>query len=519
MRKIAFVAALCLPLTAQAQDLDRAIEDYNEERYEEAIAGFYEVLKYGEARGDRKDARYYMALSLLKKGLEFSSLIFFREIIMDGPSDRHYVTAVQYILEASESLQDDYVVPGLINREYGDAFLDLRDVVLNRVNFLIAQVLYRQGKYDDSLAFLDPERGVPDASRYAPAARYIVGLVSTRRGDLEGALKSFQEALELAASVPVDQRDEDLERIRRQAILGLARTWYEVGSSKDEEDPERLESLQKSTEFYRMIPRFSTDWGDSIFERGWAHFQLNEYGKSLGQVQSLNAPFFASSRQYAEGYILKMTNYFYNCQFDRVRRSLGEFEAFYGPIEKDLAAALTSRPEETTDVWFYDQILETLRNGQQESRIPVMIARTVAANNRYRRLHRFLERMDEEAAAVQAVDLFKGELAGELLTEIEAAKEQFRPFLGKLVKQKMARQLKIIRGMMGQADIIDIQTGLAEAEWLEAQREIEFKVRKRLPRPYIPSDKFQYWPFHGEYWIDELGFYEYAVKSECVESS
>ena len=70
MRKIALVAALCLPFTAQAQDLDRAIEDYNQERYEEAIAGFYEVLKYGEARGDRKDARYYMALSLLKKGLE-----------------------------------------------------------------------------------------------------------------------------------------------------------------------------------------------------------------------------------------------------------------------------------------------------------------------------------------------------------------------------------------------------------------------------------------------------------------
>ena len=54
---------------------------------------------------------------------------------MDGPSDRHYVSAVQYILEASENLQDDYVVPGLINREYGESFLDLRDVVLNRVNY------------------------------------------------------------------------------------------------------------------------------------------------------------------------------------------------------------------------------------------------------------------------------------------------------------------------------------------------------------------------------------------------
>ncbi|MBF94819.1 MAG: hypothetical protein CMH58_06615 [Myxococcales bacterium] len=517
MRKLALIAALCLPLTAQAQDLDRAIEDFNEERFEEAIAGFYEVLKYGDARGDRKDARYYMAVALLKKGLDFSSLIFFREIIMDGPSDRHYVSAVQYILEASENLQDDYVVPGLINREYGESFLDLRDVVLNRVNLLIGQVLYRQGKYDDALAFLDPERGVPDDSIHAPASRYIVGLVNTRRGDLQGALQSFQSALELAASIPADQRSSDLERIRRQAILGLARTWYEVGSSKDEEDPERLASLQKATEFYRMIPRFTDDWGDSIFERGWAHFQLNEYGKSLGQVHSLHAPFFASSRQYAEGYILKMTNYFYNCQFDRVRRSLSQFKDFYGPIEKDLAEALTSRPADVGDEWFYEELLAAAAGTPRDSRLPANIARTVAANNRYRRLHNFLNRIAAEAEAIKAVDLFKGELSGELLTEIEAAKDQFRPFLGKLVKQKLDRQLRIVRGMMGQADIIDIQTGLAEAEWLEAQREIEFKVRKRLPRPFIPSDKFQYWPFHGEYWIDELGFYEYAIKSECVE--
>ena len=50
MKKLCFILTLALPLSVNAQDLDRAIEDFNNQSYQEAIAGFYEVLKYGENR-------------------------------------------------------------------------------------------------------------------------------------------------------------------------------------------------------------------------------------------------------------------------------------------------------------------------------------------------------------------------------------------------------------------------------------------------------------------------------------
>ena len=62
------------------------------------------------------------------------------------------------------------------------------------MNYLIAQVLYRQDKLDDALGFLDPEAGVPAGSP-APAARYLSGLVAIRNNDLESALARFQDAL------------------------------------------------------------------------------------------------------------------------------------------------------------------------------------------------------------------------------------------------------------------------------------------------------------------------------------
>ena len=30
------------------------------------------------------------------------------------------------------------------------------------------------------------------------------------------------------------------------------------------------------------------------------------------------------------------------------------------------------------------------------------------------------------------------------------------------------------------------------------------------------STRYQYWAFLGEYWIDELGYYEHSIKDECI---
>jgi tetratricopeptide (TPR) repeat protein len=517
MKKLCFILMLSMPFSASAQDLDRAIEDFNNGAYHEAIAGFYEVLKYGENRGDRNDARYYMARAMLNENLNFSALAFLREIILDGPRNRHYVSAIGYLLEAGDRLRDDYNVPNIINREYGDSFRDLKDVVLDRVNMLIAQVLYRQDKLDDALGFLDAEAGVPPGSSEAPAARYLGGLIAIRNNDLESALSLFQDALKEASAARKAGRTEYSDRVYRQTVLGIARVYYELGSRLGPETAEGRKALQQSALHFRMVPRFTSDWGDAIFERGWVHFQLSEYGKSLGSVHSLSAPFFSENAQHAEAHVLKMTNYFYNCQWDRVRRSLGEFQGTFGQTVSKLEAFLASKPQEAGDIWWYEQLRESIAGEASTAVIPQVIARTVAANNRYARLSYFLTAMGKEANALRAVDLFKGELAGELLTAMDEAKGALEPFMGRLVRSKLRRQLVIVQNMSSQADIIEIQTGLEEANWLDQQREIEFAMRKRLPRPFVPSDKFQYWPFRGEYWLDELGFYEYAIKSECVE--
>jgi hypothetical protein len=39
-------------------------------------------------------------------------------------------------------------------------------------------------------------------------------------------------------------------------------------------------------------------------------------------------------------------------------------------------------------------------------------------------------------------------------------------------------------------------------------------VRPDVPRPPVPEN-YQYYAFTHEYWLDELGYYEYSVLKEC----
>ena len=80
-----------------------------------------------------------------------------------------------------------------------------------------------------------------------------------------------------------------------------------------------------------------------------------------------------------------------------------------------------------------------------------------------------------------------------------------------------ARTSGVIADISTRASLIALETKTAEADWLEQGRDISNLARKRLPRPFIPDDSFQFWWFRNEYWIDELGYYEFTIKTECFE--
>jgi len=70
--------------------------------------------------------------------------------------------------------------------------------------------------------------------------------------------------------------------------------------------------------------------------------------------------------------------------------------------------------------------------------------------------------------------------------------------------------------LQGDRELIAFETTKGEKEMLETRFDADAQLAsQRLYRPAIPPTGHEYWPFDGEYWPDEIGFYRYTVKDAC----
>ena len=83
--------------------------------------------------------------------------------------------------------------------------------------------------------------------------------------------------------------------------------------------------------YYERIDRDSEAWLDALFESSWAQFRLGEYEKALGNLITIQSPFFVDE-DYPETHILKAITFYENCRYPESRVFLDQFKAKYGGV-------------------------------------------------------------------------------------------------------------------------------------------------------------------------------------------
>jgi hypothetical protein len=80
----------------------------------------------------------------------------------------------------------------------------------------------------------------------------------------------------------------------------------------------------------------------------------------------------------------------------------------------------------------------------------------------------------------------------------------------------MARLIDVLEG---DKELIAFETTKGEKEMLESRFDVSAQLAsQQIRRPAIPQTGHEYWPFDGEYWPDEIGFYRYTLKDACAGS-
>ena len=123
--------------------------------------------------------------------------------------------------------------------------------------------------------------------------------------------------------------------------------------------------------------------------------------------------------------------------------------------------------------------------------------------------------MGSDAEAQAAIDGLNGkDHGGRSLTVNET---------GELAKQRVTRLVgelaSLIRRVLKiQYEILQGQKGQLEREVIEEQQLQSSGKATEIGNVRV-DDEHQYWPFRGEYWRDELGYYRFRLLNRCEKSA
>ena len=206
---------------------------------------------------------------------------------------------------------------------------------------------------------------------------------------------------------------------------------------------------------------------------------------------------------------------------------MGLFEKIYKPVFNDIkrTLAITSDPvvyyRELAKIETQMDKLKKDSKARKSFQIPYIVARQILKEGDVRRTFGYLRRRNEEKSRLQSfpqswVTAGIGRFSARV---IDRRMQASYILAGKQIK----RHLTLV-----QRELLDHfeQNGFLRIEMLSGRRETIKKdlagkglfrnqVTEDKNRDYFVQNGYEYWPFQGEYWLDELGNYHFVGVQAC----
>ena len=469
-------------VAAEDAALTRGLQDLNAGRVQRAAAELREATE-SAAGAERAQAEVLLAQSLERLGLPFSAFFQYARVVQAGPENPFWLKAVEGAALAAGELHDDVVAPNLFAKAYSEQILAVPKEPLARIHASLALFAYRAGKSDDAARFA---ARVPPDTRSWPQARYVAGLLE-QRADPEKALQTFRALVTMPAAPG---------ELRELASIALGRTLY------------GLRRYAEASAAYARVPRFSRHWDEALFEGAYADLQNGDPGAALGKLHSLHSPHLRD--EFApESLNLTAIIFHQRCLHPYVRATLAQFDREVLPL-RDRIKQVLGEGLPVEEHW------RMLAAG--DARLPAPVQHHLQKNERVASFRVHLEALEREAARIRGDGALRGTaLGGELLEQIARQQELTAQLAGKFVQGRLSDMARLIDVLQGDEELIAFETTKGEKEMLESRFDVEAQLAsQRIHRPAMPPAGHEYWPFDGEYWPDEIGYYRYTLKDACA---
>jgi TolA-binding protein len=487
--------------------LERAFKLYDGEDYYSASIELSKVVEgeSGDSEPNKQKAEFWMGKALYNMKYYSASLSYFDRIVQKGPSHAYYNATLKWLASLSRQLPDSTGILEKIGK-YNRAELDqpALEKVRDELYFLLGKFYYQKGNFKEAVELF---QAVPANSDSYVEAKLFEGATHVRQYEAKPAVEAFKEVLRVAAQ----SEDPRIQPYADIANLSLARTFYSTGQ------------FDLAVKYFDRVSQDAYDWANSLFESSWANFMLKDkgYSKALGNIHTIQAPYFdeyIKPESVAEGMTVKATIYFYNCQYDRAEEAIGDFNAIYPDVFQELKKLITGT-QDNGDLY---EVAVKIR--KQTSGLPEQVERaargvlgdlTIGRRFDYvRELDNELKRYDKADASWKSTNIAQNVFADLTLQRSLAVNEA-----GDLARRRLKRLTEelsqlIKRVIKIEFEILAGQKGELEEEVKQEQQVIHTGTGHR-PGEIRADDEHVIWPFNGEYWRDELGYYRVKIRNKC----
>jgi hypothetical protein len=419
----------------------------------------------------------------------------FDRIVMAGSSHAYHGAVLKWLAALSHVLPDASGVLDAVGR-YDPSALD--DPALASVKdelvFLLARHHYEHGDYDDATALF---QRIPRESTLYLKAKFFDGVTHVRKLEGKPAVDAFKDILVIGEERPPQYAAADVDNYRELARLQIARVFYST------------QQFATAIKYFEKLPQDNADWAESLFEAAWAYYQNTGYSKALGNIHTLQAPYF-EHQYYPEALLLRAVIYNSYCLYDQAEEAIGDFDATYAPLAKNLND-IVAKYDDNAELYAYVKRITAGTAGLEPATQRLVTG--VLADKTLVKTFAWVDELDREIALVQKSDPAwqTTAVATRVLQELSVQQSVATADAGKLARDRIGRLGREYGRLSRDGIRIRYEVLNAKAHALATNQ----RPGNHPEDPIVIDQEHSEWRFDGEYWKDELGYYRFRIRSRC----
>lgn len=467
----------------------------------QATQRYYDIINNPKYKNEHSKALYSLAKALTKLGFNQSAVYFLTAISRFNSASKYMDPALEALYEIGFQIGDESAL------KYALSKIDVKKFPAGKKDLLyyrLGEVYLEKNDFKNAISAYG--RITSDSKLFAKA-RYNMGLAYAETKNPKLSVKYFTQAVNARRASGI----VDTQRVG--ALIGRARALYQMGR------------WDQSVKAYKMVPRDSEFWHDSLFESTWAFLRSGRFRSAMSNFQSLHSKFY-ESYYLPESLVLRSIVYLYICKYDEVNKVLATYDNTYGRVQVRLNSYLKERRSSQEDLIQMNAMLGEVAKGQKikesYSGIPGLALRHISRQADFKKTYKYLKLLyDEKTLNANQNDMWKrsglGQQIAKNLTQRIGVTEKY---IAGLIRKSLVQINEELLEFGDQKEFIKVEVTTAKTEGalkkMRGTDDPSEAITAKNSRDFYISNGYEYWPFQGEYWLDEIGNYQYVGASQCT---